>query len=246
LPFLNREVVWFGQKPKTGQCLTTVFRQSSVKGERFGYKREDFYTKLIDISASEDTFFSQFDKNTAYDIRRARKDGIHTDIHTQLDEFIIFYNDFALTKGLEPIGLSSLEYGDNLVITKAVSEGEILVMHAYLLDRSEGRVRLLYSASPYRKEEMGGTKRSWIGRANRLLHLEDMKTFKAMGFSVYDMGGYAFGTTDDSLQRINLFKDGFGGQMVVENDYWPLLMLLAIRLRLLLKNQKYTIVISKN
>lgn len=174
------------------------------------------------------------------------KDGIQAEIHTETNEFITFYNDFASTKGLAPIGIGLLEYGENLVITKAVSEGEILVMHAYLLDRSEGRVRLLYSASLYRKEQMGGTKRSWIGRANRLLHFEDMKTFKAMGFSIYDMGGYAFGTADDSLQRINLFKDGFGGQMVVENDYWPLLMLLAVRLRLLLKSQKPTMIISKN
>jgi hypothetical protein len=35
------------------------------------------------------------------------------------------------------------------------------------------------------------------------------------------MGGYAYETKDEVLQNINKFKDGFGGNLVCEYDYWP-------------------------
>ncbi|RZM20525.1 MAG: hypothetical protein EOO88_35930 [Pedobacter sp.] len=201
---------------------------------RLGYKRSDFYTKLIDISVPEDIILSGLDKDTAYDIRRGKKDGIHTNIHTDLNQFVEFYNGFAQTKGLNQINLAALHNGNNLLVTKAEIDSEVLVMHSYILDPSAKRVRLLHSASLYRNAEMGASKRSLVGRANRLLHFEDMILFKSQGYSIYDMGGYAFKTADQSLQRINLFKDGFGGRLVLESDYWPLTFLFVIRMRSML------------
>jgi len=54
-------------------------------------------------------------------------------------------------------------------------------------------------------------KRNLIGRANRWLHYQDMRRFKAKGFALYDFGGYAKDSGDVDLQRINQFKEGFRG-----------------------------------
>lgn len=235
LSLLKRKVVWFGDAPKVSQCLTTVYKQSLAMKNFFGYKRDDFYTKLIDISGSDEQLILGFDKQTAYDIRRGRKDGISSQIHNGAEEFVVFYNDFAKTKGLNTIDLSKVDYGGNLMITKAVIENDTLVMHSYILDPSLRRVRLLHSASLYRNEETGASKRSLVGRANRLLHLEDMSLFRSQGYKIYDMGGYAYQTTDSNLLRINVFKDGFGGEMVLESDYWPLTFIYLMRLFAFLK-----------
>ena len=95
-------------------------------------------------------------------------------------------------------------------------------MHAYLLDDTLKRVRLLHSASLFRNEKDNQLK-AITGRANRLLHFNDMCFFKQHGFQIYDMGGYAHGTSDEALKRINQFKDSFGGILIQESDYLPVL-----------------------
>ena len=41
-----------------------------------------------------------------------------------------------------------------------------------------------------------------------------MLCFKSRGFECYDLGGYAHATEDPELERINAFKDCFGGELV--------------------------------
>jgi hypothetical protein len=93
-------------------------------------------------------------------------------------------------------------------------------MHAYLVDPSILRARLLYSASQHLSSNVA-SERAIIGRMNRYLHFQDMLYFKELNYKVYDMGGYAYETKDEVLQNINKFKDGFGGNLVCEYDYWP-------------------------
>ncbi|WP_199117978.1 hypothetical protein [Pedobacter sp. ASV28] len=242
-PFLDRQVIWFEPKPSKLKCFSTLYKQSTAQHNIFGYKRSEFYTKLINLWASEEEICKGFNKDTAYEIRRARKDGIVTGVELDIYRFVKFYNTFAQTKGLHQLGNHILHYGEHLMMTKATAENEDLVMHAYILDLSDKRVRLLYSASQYRNEVSGASKRALVGRANRLLHAEDMLLFKAQGFATYDMGGYAFGTKEVDLHRINVFKDGFGGELILENDYWPRTLLLALGLLALMKRAKRQIML---
>jgi lipid II:glycine glycyltransferase (peptidoglycan interpeptide bridge formation enzyme) len=55
-----------------------------------------------------------------------------------------------------------------------------------------------------------------IGRANRLLHWDDICFFKNNGFLIYDMGGYSMDKDNEELQAINKFKEGFGGEIIKE------------------------------
>jgi hypothetical protein len=57
---------------------------------------------------------------------------------------------------------------------------------------------------------------AYIGRANRLHHWSDMLRFRGEGFGIYDFGGWYAGTQDETLLRINRFKERFGGELVVQ------------------------------
>jgi lipid II:glycine glycyltransferase (peptidoglycan interpeptide bridge formation enzyme) len=213
-------VIWFADKPQKWQCLYSYYKQSTHVTPVAGYHREDFFTKIIDLTTPLEIIETGFDQKTAYEIRRAIKDGVTTTIETDLKHFVNFYNLFAKTKQLPRIGVNINKYKSRLVITKAVYDAQDIVMHAYLVDNSMKRVRLLYSASLFRNEQDTQLK-AIVGRANRLLHFKDMCLFKQQGFDVYDLGGYAVNTNDEALIRINYFKDSFGGTLVHESDYLP-------------------------
>jgi len=223
-------VIWFAQKPNFWNCLCNSYKQSSYSGYIPGYLKESFYTKIIDLTTSKETFEAGFDQNTTYEIRRAIKDGVITVMETGLRRFIEFYNSFAETKHLKKLTKEFYKYQSALVITKAMYNGQDVVMHAYLRDNTLKRIRLLHSASLFRNES-DKQSRAVIGRANRLLHFKDMCFFKQQGFETYDLGGYAYQTSDESLARINQFKDSFGGTLVCENDYLPILVVVHSFLR---------------
>ena len=99
-----------------------------------------------------------------------------------------------------------------LYLTCASNEEEVLVWHSYLGD---GKItRLLQSCSSYR--EADGQYRNLVGRANRLLHWEDEKTFKGMGYETYDWGGIS---NREEIRNITAFKKSFGGEQVDLYNY---------------------------
>jgi hypothetical protein len=178
-----------------------------------GFKRWSFFTKIIDLSQGEDKIFSNFQKNTRYEINRAKKEGIIFNIEDNLEQFVKFYNLFAASKKIEPTSIEALgTYENYLIITKAIQDNRILVMHALLIDEEEKRARGLMSASlcPY---DDNHDQRSLIGRANRFLWFADMLFFKERNFKILDAGGY------DSLTEVNKFKDSFGGILLEESIY---------------------------
>lgn len=227
--FLNRKVVWYSSKPSIWNCLTTLYKQSAHCKPVLGYKREDFFTKVIDLTKDEKELQAGFDKNTSYEIRRAEKEDITTSVELKVEHFKNFYNQFAKTKGLPPLNNSINHYDTNLVITKAEYDEKEIVMHSYIIDESLKRVRLFHSASLFRNV-LDTQTRAVIGRANRLLHFMDMKHFKSLGFMEYDLGGYAMDTKDETLCQINKFKDGFGGKLKLESDYMPYPMVLISKI----------------
>jgi hypothetical protein len=107
------------------------------------------------------------------------------------------------------------------MVTRVMRGGNVLVMHAYVVDEALGRANLVYSASQFRGKDEKETRRLY-SRANRWLHFEDLRLFKRRGFGCYDFGGYAKGTTDPSLEAVNEFKDSFGGRVVEESNYTSL------------------------
>ncbi len=226
-----RREIWFSKGPSVANIAgLNFFKQSATTKKLWGFKQEDFFTKIVDLTLTEKEILDQFNKTTKYDAGRAVRDNIQFQLEENAEDFISFYNEFAKSKGLLLIS-NNMYFRDpsQFQITEAVYEGETLVLHSYLTDATAKRVRLLHSASLFRKME--NSEKQMAGRANRFLHYQDMLFFKEKGFVEYDLGGYAKDTTDEELLKINAFKECFGGVMVHESNYIPYLYILLKKLK---------------
>ncbi len=177
-----------------------------------------FATIQIDLRADEVALLAAIKKGTRYEIRRAETDGVQCEVAalTELARFSEFFASFAEIKGISTLPDAQLEaYAQQgaLRLTRARSaDGEVLVWHAYLIGNK--RARLLLSATSERGDDKA--KRAAIGRANRLLHWHDIKTFRAAGLGIYDLGGWQGESPDPELRGISKFKREFGGAIVEE------------------------------
>jgi lipid II:glycine glycyltransferase (peptidoglycan interpeptide bridge formation enzyme) len=227
------KTVWFADRPSlTNSINLTSYRQSKYHGPCVGYVRMPFRTKIIDLNMSADELLHSFRPKTAIEIRKAQRQGVRFEIDNNLDRFIEFYNTAAALSRRASLKKRMLAfYGVNLVIAKATLRGESLVMHSYLIDYSERRVRGLQGASPIWLSGMDKGRRRLIGWANRFLHYEAMVYFGQRGSKWYDLGGYAAADSGTKLAGIDWFKDGFRGVLVEESDYVSYPLYVASHLR---------------
>lgn len=222
--------IWFSNNIE--RSFLKVYYQSKDYRKIFGMISTKFYTKIIDLTANEADIHNNFNKTTRQQIRIARDEGVEGEIineNYKIDQIIAFYNNFAKSKKLGLLDENSIRNSPYKHFTIAKINDEILVCHLCLLDKSKGRVRLLYSGSKISDSNI--SERALIGRANRFLHYWDMKHFKNLGFSEYDLGGYAFNTNNSSLKGINAFKDTFGAKLILEYHYYPFFIWVAYFLR---------------
>jgi lipid II:glycine glycyltransferase (peptidoglycan interpeptide bridge formation enzyme) len=203
------------------QQVDVIYEWQYSEEKRFS---EEFYTLFIDLNEDEEVIFSRFEKNTKYEINRAiNKDGIAIETFnakTDRQLFYDFYNQFAMTKEREPIDTreTDLLIDNNMFIIRAASlDNEYMVFHSYAI--ANRRARLMHSASLFREAD-DNTRRNLIGRANRLLHWEDIRYFKNLKFAIYDLGGIAMDKSNTQGQAINKFKECFGGTLVKEYKTW--------------------------
>jgi hypothetical protein len=189
-----------------------------------------FKTQAIDLTASADELSKALSKNTRYKINRAEREGLspRLAVTPSASEAILyadFYDTFAAQKRLPPCNRAKLQSLANsqFLILSSVSDldGSLLAAHAYVKDPSEGRVRLLHSASHFRGMD-DSTERNKIGRANRLLHWFEILSLKNAGFRLYDLGGIPNDDSDPEKNAIARFKLEFGGTPLIEyNGFVP-------------------------
>lgn len=228
-PVLHR-TKWFAEQLTWMDSLRLVsYVQSAHPRPHLGFVRRTFQTKVIDLTASEDGIFGQFGKNTQYKIRRARRDGVTCHFDGDPATFHGFYNQVAKDQGRWPIPPGRIEAAAaEACISYARLDDTVLVMHCTLIDRTLRRARLWYSCSRHVLEDSSEF-RNTVGRANRLLHFEDMRHLKNEDLIIYDFGGYSADKTDHKKMAINAFKDGFGGRLLVESNYVSYPLFLAVR-----------------
>lgn len=225
VPFRNTRLVsahhrWFAETPAPSDRLKfACYYQCRSTAEHAGFQRELKFTKLLDISRDEDAILAAFSKTSRYEVRRAGKEGLEFSTVNDMAAFQRFYDEFADAKKLGHLNPVVLErYWPVMRVTQIALDGEVFVMHGYILDRENSRVNLNWSASQFRGMDDKDRRRLY-GRANRRLYFEDMLWSKKEGFTCYDFGGYAKGTSDKSLAAVNEFKDSFGGELVEESNY---------------------------
>jgi hypothetical protein len=217
--FIRIGEVFFDEIPQIADVDVIRYNQRSVSPATVRFR--DFFSIVVDLTRPGDVLFSGLKKDTRYEIRRARERDSFTyvgwgcpDTKTT-EDFCTFYDRFAASKGLPPSNrsrLASASRGGSLTLSTVLDpHGNNLVWHAYY--RLPDRVRLLYSASLYRSADTQA-ERQRIGRGNRFHHWEDITSFKSVGITDYDFGGWYEGRSDPERLRINAFKEEFGGSIV--------------------------------
>jgi len=183
-----------------------------------GFKKEIIYTKMINLRMQEEFIINDISNNCIKKINRV-KNKVNFEIENDINKYILFYNEFAFSRGLSKLKKNFIKYNKYIIITKATNNNETIVMHSYIIDPIIGKVRLLHSVSFF--HEIDDTSmRNYIGMVNRYLHFKDIFYFKEIGFNYYDFGGYACDTDNNKLININRFKDQFGGNIIIQSNYF--------------------------
>ena len=185
-------------------------------------------TIATDLTQDIENIFQEFGKNNRWKIRRAIKENLEFGLVNDLNEFINFYNDFAVKKDLSLINYIQLAKIPKLIVTKVVQRNVTIAMHSYILDNQLRIARLLHSASIRFEQNIN---QKIVGWANRYLHFEDMKYFKNQEIKTYDMGGTAEHTKKIVSHHLDEFKKEFGGRVVDEYVYESILLYLALKLK---------------
>jgi hypothetical protein len=195
--------------------------QSLVQAASGPRGAQPFYTSVVDLRLDETALMARMRTNFAYEIRRAgQRDGLSCPVWNTPDDacigrFCAFYAGFATARQLRAANahkLALLARTGSLAIAAVFATGapEVwLAAHVYLCDGR--RARLLYSAGNVAQAQ--AAQRQLVGRANKLLHWEAMRHFRAAGYAEYDLGGIS---KSEQLAAIDDFKNGFGGAEAVE------------------------------
>jgi hypothetical protein len=213
--FLKVYENWFTYKFNFFRLFTlnSYLHIKNLDGKKVIGVQKNSCTVELDLTQDVETIYANFRNTVKQEIRKSEKENVECNFRQDLkDEFISFYNDFARAKKIYPTSKKRIEeLGDDIKMSYATLDGEMLVAHSYLVDKEVGIARLYHSASRRLDETVD---RNVMGRANKLLTYKDILYFKEEGYKILDFGGYADNTEDKSLKGINEFKLSFGGQKV--------------------------------
>ena len=180
--------------------------------------RNHSYTLELDLEQDVNVITSSFSKQIRQQIKIAENENTVCFFHEQVDEFVDFFNEFALKKDTWTTSKKRIEeMKDNIKLSFATNNGQILAAHSYLVDKEEGIVRHIHSATKRLDENFD---RNLIGRANKYLTVTDILYFKENGLKIFDFGGFAKNTQDEGLKGINNYKLLFGGKLVDCINYY--------------------------
>ena len=215
--FKTKEI-WFSDYPFDVKGYDSVtFRACKNKVNVSGFNCEEFTTFIIDLTQDLDVIWKNMSKSSCrYGINRAIRDGVEIKSNQNYEEFYEINRSFRENKGL-PLGSERLEfmkqYGTLFV---AEFDGDILVGQLYLEDKNN--IRWLIGAS--KRLEVDRGQAILVGNANRLITWEAIKYAKEKGIKEFDMGGYYTGKVkDEQKERINIFKQSFGGKLATHYIY---------------------------
>jgi hypothetical protein len=216
---------WFDDWPQAvaGYDLVHYHQRSNP---RASWNCLYYYTILIDIDLPPEALLAGMKNGNPQQIRRGlAKDGFQCHFHyppspAQIDEFHAFFDQWlgADMKPLDRGHVDMLASGGLLALSQArAADGTSLAWHAYIYHPGQERARCDLSATA-RADPGDSEQRNLCGRANRVLHFQDMLTLRERGIKCYDFGGWYPRDDDPKRTNINRFKEGFGGRVVREFD----------------------------
>ena len=198
--------------------LNVFMNVKNAEHKKITGKLDISHTLELDLEQNTEVIFSNFSKQIRQQVKISENEGTSCYFHQEIEKFADFFNDFAIKKETFTTSKEKiLELGDSVKLSFAENNGQILAAHSYLVDKEIGIVRHLHSATKRLDEQFD---RNLIGRANKYLTVKDILYFKEQGYKVFDFGGYAKDTEDESLKGINNYKLLFGGKVVPCYNYY--------------------------
>lgn len=207
---------------------------SSYQGNNtVGMVKSQSNTLHVNLNLTEEGLLQGCKSNTRNEIRRAIREDFFFEKVESIDEFVTYYNNFALYKGLDTIQNCDLEkYGNHLIIFKSGKGNINMTMHASIVDFDIKKVSLLYSASIRFDDDID---RKNVGFSNRFLHFKEFLAFKGLGCETYDFSGVCLEPSDSARYQIGLFKQSFGGDITTAVRLYSIPMAILMKIRSLLK-----------
>ena len=233
--FFNVYESWFTYKYEFWNIfsLNAFFHLKDFKNTKVPGIQDNSYTIELNLEQDKEIIIANFSKQIRQQTKIAESEGTICYFHNDVDKFISFFNEFAIKKHIITTSKDVIiKMGNTVKMSFAVHNGQILAAHSYLVDTEVGIVRHLHSATKRLDDQYD---RNLIGRVNKYLTVNDIFYFKEMGFKIFDFGGYAKDTTNDSLKGINNYKLLFGGSIVTCINYYSYNYWLLKRLSRLLK-----------
>ena len=218
--FLKVYENWFTYKYKLGDVagLNVYWHVKKQDTSKIPAIKNISHTIELDLEQDAETITANFSKQIRQQAKIAENEGIVCQFHQQVDDFVHFFNEFAVKKNTHLVSKEIIErMGGDLKLSFAMYNGQVLAAHSYLTDRETGIVRHHHSATKRLDEHID---KNLIGRANKYLTVKNIFHFKEAGFKIFDFGGYAKDTSSESLKGINNYKLLFGGKVVDSFDYF--------------------------
>lgn len=218
---VNFREIWYAEEP----CgLDGILLYRGAK-KPIGRVLRQVRTLITDLRQSEEELIARCQKDCRYQIRRAVREGIHTEYklgneitEQDIENFCRFFLEFWQSKGIQEGTYEKYReeietYAEEGVfaISCAKVDEEVLVYHTYIV--GDDFVRSYQSASQFRRDDKA--KARIVGIANRYLHKEDMLYFKSLGKTIYDWGGAG---EREEVKSITEFKESFGGEPLYYYD----------------------------
>jgi len=218
--FLKVYENWFQYRFNVADMLGLNVYWHVKKSDREKIPAIKFISHTVELELGQDNEAIQagFSKQIRQQARIAETEGITCTFHKDIDTFVEFFNDFAKKKNTHLVSRRRMEeFGDDILLSFAMYNGQIVAAHSYLMDKEAGIVRHHHAATKRLDESID---KNLSGRANKYLTVQNIFYFKNLGFKTFDFGGYAKDTTDESLKGINSYKLLFGGKVTECVNYF--------------------------
>ena len=217
---MNIRETWFNYEYKPSDIfgLNVFMHLKDADKKTIPGVKQIGHTVELDLEQDTATIFANFSSDIRRKVRKAGSEGTVCYFQHDADQFVSFFNDFAEKKKTFTTSKHKIsELGDYIKMSFAENNGQLMAAHSYIVDKEMSIVRGLHSGTTRLKP---GSDKSLVGRAHKLLVVNDILYFKEQGFKVFDFGGYADNTKDESLKGINRFKLSFGGKVVSCVNYY--------------------------
>ena len=220
IAIFNLKQIWFADSPfDVDGASRVIFKDCKKEFDCAGFTRHKMTTLIIDLTQDLDKIWKDMDKSSCrYMIKRGEKEGVVVRISKDPKDFKEFNkinNNLRKLKGLSG-GEGMEEYRKVGILFMAGYKGEILGGQLYIFDKNN--FRLISAAS--KRLQVDNKKSVIVGSANRMILWEAIKYAKTIGTQEFDLGGYYMGTKkDEQKEKLNSFKESFGGRIAVRYDY---------------------------